>query len=185
MPAVQITIQRTLVLLALSFAPVFAANEVSWEGLTIVAPEGKWRHFIGTCTGDKGWSREGIKFLIGTRRYLPPQNPDDNLSVRSTGDLYDIHSFADLNPEVRSCFMEMKGRLVREETIKSASGAAILLFEFEGVLLNEDSSPIRVLLAFREAPAQHAAVEIRCDFSETQAAEARHLFQASLESLSR
>lgn len=83
-----------LLLAALTALGVAEARDVVREGITISVPDGKWRQWSGTCTGDWGWQREGIGFSVGTRRYLKKDR-----EWVSSGDLYEISSFDDLRTE--------------------------------------------------------------------------------------
>lgn len=84
-----------LLLVTLTAFAVTEAREVTREGIMITVPDGKWKQWSDTCTGDWGWQREGIGFSVGTRRYLMKDR-----EWRASGDLCGISSFDDLRAEV-------------------------------------------------------------------------------------
>lgn len=153
------------------------AREVTRDGIAIAVPDGKWKHSTGTCTGDWGWHRKGIGFWIGTRRYLK-----EDAEYRSSGDLYDIHGFADIRSEVVAR-MEPNGRLLKTEQKKTQDGSPVLVLEFE-IEPGEDL-PVRswTIVAFRETPDRQSALEVGCSFGEKQKVLGTQIFQAALASL--
>jgi len=180
--SVKMNKRAILLFAAVTVVVIATAREVTREGVLVTMPDGKWKQWSGTCTGDWGWQRDGIGFSIGTRRYLKKDR-----EWISTGDIYEISQFGDLQAEVASVMQRSHCHLVKADTTKANGGADILILEFEILPSKEVPSPTRtrVLYAFREALDHRSAVEIQCAFAEKQAALGRQIFGDALKSMAK